>query len=153
MTRQTALFVAFILLFPGVSFAQKYEPKNIPKCKVEDLKSGGKGCVYTLEQVKQLYVFDSKMTEQVALNKAKALQIKQLLLAVENLKKQVTLALENAKSFSKRVGELTKLYIKTDKLYQNCRAKPMIGNYIAWGSLILVSAGCVGYIAGNELHR
>ena len=133
--------------------AQPYTPANIPKCHVMELKGGGKGCVYDIDQVKLLYKADAKLTEQLALNDAKAQQIKQLETAVENLKKQVTLALENAKAFSKRIGELTKLYIDTDKKYQQCLTKPAWGSYIAWGGLILVSAGCTGYAIGTEVYR
>lgn len=140
-----------ILLIIGISIpvlAQPYVPQNIPKCEVTTA-----GCVYTLEQVKKLYKTDSRLTKEIATNKAKALQIKQLEKAIANLKKQVTLALENARTFNKRVGELTKLYIDTDKKYQECRVKPKYGSYIAWGTVVLISAGCTGYIIGSEVSR
>lgn len=127
----------------------KYVPKIIPQCKVVE----SVGCVYNLEQVKELYAFDSELhvlRNQYTLTRMQ-LALKDEVIEYQN--KQIKLTLENIKLFKDRNQELTNQLIETDRNYQFERAKLRIGDPILWTIIGVVSSAFVGYVVADQVAK
>lgn len=149
-------FVIFTSLFLVSSPAlaePAYTPKIIPKCAVVDLKAGGKGCSYTLEQVKALYQVDSELAMRRTTEplKDKKLALQEGIIA--KTREQLKLAESSLGTAKKRNEELTKQLIDKDKQLQYEIAKPRWGSYIAWGTAALVSSVFVGYVIATKVGK
>lgn len=146
--RGFAIFTSLCLASSALA-QSKYVPQVAPKCTVHPEI----GCVYTLEQVKTLYKLDSEIVKlrRINLLQAQKLNIQEQIITAG--KKQLDLSLKNTALFHSRMNELTQKLIETDKLYQESRAKPMWGNYIAWGVAIAVSAALTGYVIADQVGK
>ena len=154
----TATYLRSFVIFTSLCLASptradpKYVPRIIPKCEVQALKSGETGCVYNLEQVKELYKIDSELFSLRAsfeLQKAKSEILSSSLTKVQE---QSRLSLTNVKLFKDRNAELTTQLIESDRKLQLELARPRWGSYIAWGVAAVLAASFTGYVIADRIN-
>jgi len=147
------IFSALLLLVASGAYAEpKYEPGVIPKCKVE-LCGDHRACTYDLGQVKLMYKADSELVllrKEVPLLKDKVYLLRK---SVENMTEASELQRNSKDTLSKRLSELTRQLIESDRKLQTEISKPKWGSYIAWGVAVVVTASFAGYIAADQLSK
>jgi len=148
----TTFSLLLLLLAPRVSAEPKYEPRAVPKCKVE-LCGDHRACTYDLEQVKLLYKADSELL--LLRQKIPLLVDKVFLLrsSVEHMTEAAELEKNSKDTLSKRLDQLTKQLIESDRRLQLEIAKPKWGSYIAWGVAVVVTASFAGYVIADQVSR
>jgi hypothetical protein len=146
--------ILLITLLSSTALAEpKYVPSIIPMCEVRDIKPGEKGCVYNLEQVKQLYIVDAELS--AARKEIPLLQQKETLQGsiISKMDEQLKLSLLNVKLFKDRNQVLTDKLIATDKELQYEKVKPRWGSYIVWGAVAVVASAFTGYIIADQVSK
>jgi hypothetical protein len=147
-------YLLTLLLLPSLALAEpKYTPQVIPKCEVKELNDKTKGCVYTLEQLKELFKCDSDLVKLRKTNPLQKQKIKLQQDIILSQKLQMELMLKNNKLFHNRMNSLTKLYIDTDKKLQYELVKPKWGSYISWGVAVALAASFTGYVVADQVAK
>jgi len=147
------LLIIITLLSSTALAEPKYVPTVIPSCTIMNIKPGEKGCVYSLEQVKELYKADAELS--AARKEIPLLQQKEALQrsVISKMDEQLKLSLLNVKLFKDRNQELTEKLISTDKELQYEKVKPRWGSYIAWGTVAIVASAFTGYIIADRVSQ
>ncbi len=131
----------------------KYTPQIVPKCTVLEISPGQKRCVYNLDDVKLLYHID---TELLKLQKETMLQTEKIKTQRNIMlwyQEQFKLSEESVKLFSKRIDDLTKMYIRKDKKLQMELARPRWGHYMAWGLAAMFATLFTGYVVADQISK
>ena len=148
-----SLILGIMLLSTPVIAQPKYVPKIIPKCIVVELKAGGKGCVYTLPQVKKLYDLDSELNALRVTDKLSQQKLKLQGSIITKMTKQLELSHKSLQTVQDRLKEMTRQLIETDRKYQLERVKPRWGSYLSWGIVVAVTAAFTSYVVADQVSK
>jgi hypothetical protein len=121
-------------------------------CRVVELRPGEKGCVYNLEEVKQLFLADSELATLRAVAPLRLQQVDELKLAVAAETKRADSFNNINLRLQGRVDDLTRERLVCDQDLQNERAKPRFGNPLAWSIAGVAVALAAGVLLANTLR-
>ena len=146
--RQIFFLILFtVLLLSRTSAADTpYAPQIIPACPVADLKDGGKGCAYTLDQVKLIYHLDAELVELRLVRKINEKLLGEYKFQIDqHVVKENELKAINT-NLTTRIDQLTTDRLKCDRDLQDARAKPAFSGFIGWavaGVAVAITAGII----------
>jgi len=121
-------------------------------CRVAELRTGEKACVYTLDEVKLVFKADSELVMLRGATVLQLQQVDQLKLAITHGEQRVQDLTSISLRLQGRVDDLTRERLACDRDLQAERAKPRFGSPLAWAVAGVATAFAAGAVVALVLR-